>query len=133
MIVELRCAALPFIGAVADHYWFVATDEATGRTERWEVWQSPNAGGVSFGHVHRDLKHPDEGVGGGPTRIVSRWSGDAATKLAGVLEKCADEYPHRDHYFPWPGPNSNTFVAWVLRQAGIDFDLSWKALGKDYA
>jgi hypothetical protein len=132
VIVELRCAALPFIGAVADHYWFVATDQ-TGRSERWEVWQSPNAGGVSFGHLHRDLKHPDEGVGGGPTRVIARWDGEAAARLAATLKKCCDDYPHKDRYFPWPGPNSNTFVAWVLRQAGIDFDLHWKALGKDYA
>lgn len=132
MIVELRCAALPFVGAVAEHYWFVVRDDA-GRVERWEVWQSPNAGGRSFGHLHCDLKHPDEGVGGGPARRVCQWNGEFAEQLGSVLRNSAKDYPHLDRYFPWPGPNSNTFVAWVLRQAGIDFDLPWKALGKDYA
>ena len=32
----------------------------------------------------------------------------------------------------WPGPNSNTFAAWVLREAGIEYPLHWKAIGSHY-
>jgi hypothetical protein len=32
----------------------------------------------------------------------------------------------------WPGPNSNTFVAWVLREAGIDFALDARGIGRSY-
>ena len=63
MKVELRYAPLPFIGAIAVHYWFVVTDEA-GACHRWEVWQTKNAGGTSIGHVHCDLKSLDAVVGG---------------------------------------------------------------------
>ena len=132
MIVQLRCATLPFIGVLAEHYWFVVHNEATGRRERWEVWQSPNAGGESFGHLHCDLKHPDEGVGGGPARVVAEWREEDAQRLHRVIRETKDSYPYRERYFPWPGPNSNTFVAWVLRQAGVEVALPWKALGKDY-
>ncbi|MGH8565338.1 MAG: DUF3750 domain-containing protein [Gammaproteobacteria bacterium] len=84
MKVELRYAPLPWIGAFAWHYWFVVCDE-TGRRNRWEVWQTQNAGGFCIGHVHRDLKHPDDGVGGGPSRLAMTWAGEAARRIAEIL------------------------------------------------
>ena len=127
--VELRYAPLPHIGVFAWHYWFVVEDE-TGR-HRWEVWQTKNAGGFCIGHVHRDLKHPDEGVGGGPSRLVTAWEGAPALKLVEVLNR-AETYPHCQRYRYWPGPNSNTFVAWVLRQAGIEFLLDPRGIGRRF-
>jgi hypothetical protein len=128
--VELRCASLPsLLRFVAVHYWFVVFDD-TG-CHRWEVWQTKNAGGRSIGHLHCDLKHPDAHVGGGPTRIAAEWSGEAAVKLKQVLES-AESYPFCHKYWYWPGPNSNTFAAWVLRKAGIRHALGPMALGKRY-
>jgi hypothetical protein len=60
LVVELRYAPLPLIGALAVHYWFVVYDDAGG-CHRWEVWQTKDAGGASYGHVHCDLK-PPQGV-----------------------------------------------------------------------
>jgi len=127
--VELRYAGLPFIGFLAVHYWFVVDD---GERHRWEVWQSADAGGMSVGHLHRDLKAPEADVGGGPSRIETAWSGDEARRIAEVLSRCSSDYPFCGRYFPWPGPNSNTFVAWVLAQAGIEHRLGWRALGRNY-
>ena len=128
--VELCSATLPPpIGLCAAHYWFVTWHPDA--CHRWEVWQTKHAGGVSCGHVHRDLKAPYAGVGGGRTRVVAEWSGPEAVALAGVLSGVT-EYPHCDRYLAWPGPNSNTFVAWVLRSAGVRHALGWKALGKRY-
>jgi hypothetical protein len=130
VVVQLRYASLPVIGAIAVHYWFVVTDEA-GDCHRWEVWQTKNAGGRSIGHVHCDLKAPDAGVGGGPARIAAEWRGDEARAIRSVLEKISD-YPHCGRYRMWPGPNSNTFVAWVLRQAGVRHRLSVRGIGARY-
>ena len=128
MRVELRYASVPFIGAIAVHYWFVVYDDA-GACHRWEVWQRANAGGTSYGHVHCDLKAPEANVGGGPTRLAAVWEGDEAARLASALAQ-APQYPHRHRYLPWPGPNSNSFVAWVLHCAGIDYALHWRGIGK---
>ena len=134
MVVQLKYASLPVpLGAIAAHYWFNVVDPVSGACDRWEVWQRKNAGGVSIGHVHCNLKQPDDGVGGGPAQLAAEWSGDAARQIFAILERAWKEYPYRDRYLPWPGPNSNTFVAWVLRAAGIEFPLPWKAIGKDYA
>ena len=130
MVVELRHAPLPLIGALAVHCWFVVYDDSGG-CERWEVWQTPDAGGTSIGHVHRDLKGPDEGVGGGPPRTAAKWKGASAEKICQVL-KASDAYPHCRRYRYWPGPNSNTFAAWVLREAGIEYAFPWKAFGARY-
>jgi hypothetical protein len=127
--VELRYAPLPYIGVFAWHYWFVVEDQA-GR-HRWEVWQTKNVGGFCIGHVHLDLKQPEDGVGGGPSRLATQWEGEAALKLADVLSKAA-AYPHCQRYRYWPGPNSNTFVAWVLREAGIDFLLDPRGIGRRF-
>ena len=129
--VELRCASLPFpVGLFAVHYWFVVF-EPGGACRRWEVWQRPNAGGTSIGHVHCDLKPPEAGVGGGPMRIAAEWTGETAAAIAAVLKQ-ASTYPYCETYRSWPGPNSNTFAAWVLRQAGVAHELSWKALGRRF-
>jgi hypothetical protein len=130
LIVELRHAPLPVIGAVAVHCWLVVYDDS-GACSRWEVWQTPDAGGASIGHVHRDLKAPDEGVGGGPARRMALWEGAAAHKIHEVL-RAIERYPHCRRYRYWPGPNSNTFAAWVLREAGIEYAFPWRAFGARY-
>ncbi len=130
MVVQLRSAPLPFIGAVAVHYWFVIMDES-GEQHRWEVWQTKSAGGLSFGHVHCDLKRPDDGVGGGPSRVEREWRGDEARALHAVLQE-PESYPWCGRYWIWPGPNSNSFVAWVLERAGVHCRLGWRGFGKRF-
>ena len=43
------------------------------------------------------------------------------------------DYPYPDSYHVWPGPNSNTFVAYVLRRVPeLRVDMPPTAIGKDY-
>jgi hypothetical protein len=131
-VVELRYATLPRpLGLVAVHYWFALFDPGSRQWHRWEVWQAKDAGGQSFGHVHCDLRHPDCGVGGGTFRLAAEWSGRAAQAICSILQN-AQDYPYRDRYRAWPGPNSNTFVSWVLRQASLHHAFDPRAIGKDY-
>jgi hypothetical protein len=131
-VVQLRYATLPyFLRLIAVHYWFAVYDPAARQWHRWEVWQTKDAGGKSIGHVHCDLRHPDCGVGGGTYRLAAEWSGSAAQAICSVLQN-AQDYPYWDRYRAWPGPNSNTFVAWVLRQAGLHHWFDPRAIGKDY-
>ena len=135
-IVELWHAPLPEpLSRIAWHHWFVVR---TGqeKAERYEVWQTQNAGGESIGHVHRDLMRPDGSVGGGPANRIFTWRGEDAEALCRVLELSFDRYPYRYYYAAWPGPNSNTFVAWVLKRAGLAGDarllLRAQAVGKGW-
>jgi hypothetical protein len=81
--------------------------------------------------VHRDLKAPGDGVGGGPARLEREWTGEEARRIARILD-AVDSYPWCHRYRYWPGPNSNTFAAWVLRQARIEHLLGPRAWGKRY-
>ena len=128
MKVQLWYAPLPFIGAIAVHHWFVVRDDS-GACHRWEIWQTRNAGGISNGHLHCDLKPPEAGVGGGPSRVAMEWKGDEARRIAQALQ---GSYPHAERYRYWPGPNSNSFAAWVLREAGIQYALHWRGIGRSW-
>lgn len=133
MIVQLKSATLPApLGLLAAHYWFNVLDPLAGGCDRWEVWQTRSAGGRSAGHLHCNLKAPADGVGGGPARLAAQWQGPEALRLKAILEEAETRYPFCDRYVAWPGPNSNTFVAWVLRRAGIGFRLPWNAIGRNY-
>ena len=129
--VELRKAKIPIAGAIADHYWFVLHfDDKT--TERWEVWHKKNSGPKCWGHVHLNLKLYDAGVGNGPSRVEKGWQGENAKKIADILRN-PEPYPWCNRYLLWPGPNSNTYVNWVLLKSGVEYRLGFKAWGKAFA
>ncbi len=77
-------------------------------------------------------------------RDPDRWFGSqgelyADKRGAGVdeliqrIDKAAREYPFAKDYTLWPGPNSNTFVAWIARAVPeLQVDLPSTAIGKDY-
>ena len=74
----------------------------------------------------------------------ARWFGRAPELLvdlrgAGVdeliarIDEAARAYPHAARYRVWPGPNSNTFTAFVARSVPeLGLDLPPTAIGKDY-
>jgi len=49
------------------------------------------------------------------------------------IDAAVKDYPYPDRYHVWPGPNSNTFTAFVLRRVPeLRVDLPPTAIGKDY-
>jgi hypothetical protein len=131
-VVQLRSAPLPEpLGTIAVHCWFLAFNPDEGTWHRWELWQTRDPGLFNWGHVTRDLSSLEVGVGGGPGRIEREWHGDEARRLIKTLER-SGEYPDRDQYFAWPGPNSNTYIDWVLRESAVGFDLGPRGIGRDY-
>lgn len=131
-VVQLVRARLPApLIAIAVHYWFNAWDARTRRWERWELWQEEGVGPVSWGHIHRDLMAPWSNVGGGEAVIEDEWTDEEAERLIATLHR-PESYPDRSTYRAWPGPNSNTYVAWVLRESKVSADLGPLGIGKDW-
>jgi hypothetical protein len=131
-VVQLVRARLPMpLKVIAVHYWFCAYDPRAQRWERWELWQEEGVGPSSWGHVHRDLMAPWDGVGGGDPVLEAEWFGDDASRLIATLNR-PEDYPDRATYRAWPGPNSNTYVAWVLRASGTSADLGPLGIGQDW-
>ena len=116
--VNLRVAKIPWIGWIAVHYWFVIQEEQ--ESQRWEIWQTQNVGQKSWGHLHFNLMASDRGVGNGDSWLEQQWEGEEAKRLAEIIRKTPS------------GPNSNTYVQWILNQASIDYRLNRRGLGKYY-
>jgi hypothetical protein len=70
---------------------------------------------------------------GNPPELYSDKRGPEAAKLIPRIDAAARAYPHAKEYSAWPGPNSNTFVAWITRAVPeLEADLPPTAIGKDY-
>lgn len=127
-VVDLWSARIPGLGRFAEHHWLVVSNEAG--TDRWEVWQAPHQCETSWAHLHRNLMRPSSGVGNGPGHIVHRWTGNDAAYLSHRIEASPTAYPWNECYRVYPGPNSNTYVQWVL---GPLYTLGWRGVGRRYA
>ncbi len=136
-VVQLWCDEIPHLEAIACHCWFASWSPGEGRWRRWEVWQDPGprGSGTDWGHLRRDLMGVCSGVSdgddGSPPWVLAEWRGAEAERLQAVLSR-PESYPWRDVYRYWPGPNSNTYVAWVLREAELTDRLPPAALGAGY-
>jgi hypothetical protein len=76
---------------------------------------------------------PDERwFGSMPVLLADKRGADAAA-LIGRIDEAARAYPYAAAYRMWPGPNSNTFTAWVGRAVpDLGIDMPTTAIGKDY-
>ena len=133
-IVELRAARVPgWSGFVADHHWLLVLREFDGQhyeaCDRWEIWQHAKQNDTCWGHLHKNLLAPYQGVGNGPSRPIQQWAGDDAREIIKTLESSPETYPYCEKYRYWPGPNSNTFAQWVVRGK---MKLGVRAVGKRY-
>jgi hypothetical protein len=76
---------------------------------------------------------PDERWFGSAPVLLADKRGPDADALIGRIDQAAREYPYAAEYTMWPGPNSNTFTAWVGRAVPeLGLHLPPTAIGKDY-
>lgn len=59
--------------------------------------------------------------------------GGVVDEVIKKIDKAAKTYPYKNTYSVWPGPNSNTFIAWIGRLVPeLRIDLPPTAIGKDW-
>ena len=114
-------------GVVAVHSWIVIKRENDRTWQRYDVagWGNP---------VRLNWWPPDLWFGE-PGTVVLDIKGDAATALMPRIEAAikAYRYVNAGDYRIWPGPNSNTFVASVLRAVPeLGVALPPNAIGRDF-
>jgi hypothetical protein len=81
--------------------------------------------------VARDI--PDRYWYGEKPKILQQHIGAEADSLIDHIEQAARDYPWKRTYSAFPGPNSNTFVAWVAKQVPeLDLNLPFSAIGSSY-
>lgn len=78
-------------------------------------------------------REPDARWFGNEPELLAEARGAEAEPLIPRIEAAVKSYPYPDEYRAWPGPNSNTFTAWVTRLVPeLRADLPPTAVGKDY-
>jgi hypothetical protein len=118
-------------GTFGVHTWVAAKRAGAGAFTVYEVvgWRlrwSDSAVVVS-------AREPDARWYGSAPELLADKRGTDAEGLIDRIEAAVQTYPHAAEYRVWPGPNSNTFTAWVLRQVPeLEADLPPTAIGKDY-
>ncbi|WP_428775445.1 DUF3750 domain-containing protein, partial [Vibrio sp.] len=71
--------------------------------------------------------------GAKPEKVLSI-KGDKAQQLIPKIVTAATRYPWADEYTLFPGPNSNTFPAWIgIQVPELELQLPFRAIGSGYA
>jgi hypothetical protein len=78
-------------------------------------------------------RQPDAPWFGSKPELYAEKRGRGVDELIKRIDKAARDYPYAREYTLWPGPNSNTFTAWISRHVPeLGLDLPATAIGKDY-
>jgi hypothetical protein len=76
---------------------------------------------------------PDGRWFGNEPELIAQLRGEAAATAIPKILAAVKSYPYPNEYQLWPGPNSNTFTAYIGRQVPeLRMDLPANAIGKDY-
>ena len=119
-------------GAVAVHTWIAVKRAGAERYTRYEVigWRLPRTGSAL---VVGSERPPDGYWFSNYPTLLADVRGAAATAAIDKIERATEDYPHSREYRTWPGPNSNTFTAFVARRTPeLRLVLPHTAIGKDF-
>ena len=120
-------------GLVADHTWISTKKNGASSYTVYEVigWRKMSSRHNSVLRIEKDL--PDRFWYGNEPRVLADFRGRQAEKLIHKIHTAALEYPYKKDYSMAPGPNSNTFTAWIAcKVPELQLKLSHRAVGKGY-
>ncbi|BDT68299.1 hypothetical protein os1_24810 [Comamonadaceae bacterium OS-1] len=119
-------------GAFATHPWIAVKRAGADHYTTYQVvgWRAQNG---EEALVTGSSSHPDARWYGAYPQLLADHRGADADGMIDAIEAAVAAYPWGHEYRLWPGPNSNTFVAWVARRVpALHLDLPPTAIGKDY-
>jgi hypothetical protein len=119
-------------GWFAIHTWVAAKRTGENAYTIYEVigWRASR--GVPVVRVAQDL--PDRHWFGARPRLLNEHRGLGVDALIDAVERAVRDYPWQTEYKVFPGPNSNTFIAWIGRQVpDLGLNLPFSAIGSGYA
>jgi hypothetical protein len=118
-------------GWFAIHTWIAAKRTGKQYYNVYDVVGWRGHRGQPVMRVSRDI--PDRYWFGEKPEILAEHRGEGVDKLIEAVERAASNYPWKNEYKVFPGPNSNTFTAWVGKQVPeLDLDLPFTAIGSGY-
>ncbi len=131
VIQAFAARAVSWRGALAVHTWIAVKPTGAQRYTRYEVVGFGVANGAPA--VRIDRMGPDNYWFGARPRIVLDRRGTGVDAIIDEIRTAVAAYPYPHAYRAWPGPNSNTFIAYIARQVPeLGLDLPSNAMGKDF-
>lgn len=118
-------------GWFAIHTWIATkrTGESTYTVYDVVGWRGHH--GEPVMRIKKDI--PDRFWFGAKPRILKAHKGSEVDKMIDAINKAARAYPWKTTYNVFPGPNSNTFTAWVAKQVPeLELTLPFTAIGSGY-
>jgi hypothetical protein len=118
-------------GWFAIHTWIAAkrTNEAFYTVYDVVGWRAGR--GQPVLKIAKDI--PDRYWFGEKPRIIIEHRGAGVDELIDEINSAASSYPWKTTYKVFPGPNSNTFTAWIAKQVpALQLDLPFSAIGSGY-
>jgi hypothetical protein len=118
-------------GAFGVHSWIAVKPTGAPTFTVYEVigWRAYH--GMSVLSING--RAPDGRWFGAEPEIIVDLRGGGIDEVIKDIDGAARDYPHAHEYRVWPGPNSNTFTAFVARRVPeLRLDLPPTAIGKDY-
>lgn len=119
-------------GAFSVHSWVAFKPEGVPAYERYDVvgWGVGPGGRAA---VRKNIRTVDGYWAGNRPEVIGELRGEAAARAIPKLRAAIDAYVYSQEYRLWPGPNSNTFVASLLRAVPeLGIAMPANAIGKDW-
>ncbi len=118
-------------GWFAIHTWISMKPAGADSYTVYEVIGWRLRRGQSVVRIAQD--YPDRYWYGEEPQLILSLQGDKAERLIPQVDEAARTYPWADEYKAFPGPNSNTFPAWIARQVPeLGLELPLRAIGRGY-
>jgi hypothetical protein len=119
-------------GWFAIHTWIAAKRSGESAYTVYDVvgWRGHN--GQPVLRIAQDI--PDRYWYGEKPQTLKAFRGEGVDELISAVDKAAHAYPWKTTYRAFPGPNSNTFTAWIAKQVpALKLQLPFSAIGSGYA
>ncbi len=118
-------------GWFAIHTWIAVKRKDINFYTLYDVvgWRGFNGSQVMG--IYRDI--PDRHWYGAKPRLLKLLQGADAEALIDAVDAAARTYPWKKTYKAFPGPNSNTFTAWIAQQVPeLELNLPFSAIGSGF-
>jgi len=131
-VVQVYAArAVGWRGLLAVHTWIAVKQSGAPSYTRYEVMGWGVSGGAPALRVNRT--GPDNHWFGSRPDLLVDLRGPEMDAVIEKIQAAVAAYPYGASYRTWPGPNSNTFTAFVAREVPeLRLNLPPTAIGKDY-
>ena len=119
---------------IAVHTWIVINNK--GKIDRWDLLSPHRRPEKKYGYIHKNVLKPTSWFYKEleDNKLIGKVEGLIAKETINFIEKNILNYPYKNRYSYFPGPNSNTFTQWILNNnPKVKIKLPFRAIGKCYA